>query len=198
MPHIARLKITLDEIEPTVMRRVEVPADIRLDDLHLVVQIAMGWENYHLYEFRVGDMAWGIPDPDIRGFSPDEPLAARKATLADLLAHAGGKTFQYAYDFGDGWEHTVTVEAIAEAAPDAVYPRLVAAERACPPEDVGGPWGYAEYLKAIANRRHKRHRELTAWRGPGFDPAAVDEESIRKELASLARRMARRKPRAHT
>lgn len=194
MPQIARLNITLDHVEPTIMRRVEVPADIRLDDLHLVVQVAMGWENYHLYEFRVGEMAWSIPDPDIRGFSPDEPLAASKATLADLLAQAGGKIFQYVYDFGDGWEHTVKVEAIAEAAPDAVYPRLVAAERACPPEDVGGPWGYADYLEAIADPKHERHAELIEWRGPGFDPALVDEESIRRELASLASRLARRKP----
>jgi Plasmid pRiA4b ORF-3-like protein len=193
MPNIARLKITLDNVAPAVERRVEVPADIRLDDLHLVIQVAMPWDNYHLYEFRAGAIAWGIPDPDVRGFSPSEPRPASKATLADLLAEAGGERFAYAYDFGDGWEHSVEVEAIVAAVPDITYPRLIGAHGRCPPEDVGGPWGYADYLDAIADPKHERYEELIEWRGPGFDPAIVDEAAIHKGLASLAKRLLRRK-----
>jgi hypothetical protein len=193
MTKIARLKITLDDVQPAVVRRVAVPADIRLDDLHLVFQIAMPWENYHLYEFRAGGIAWGIPDPDVRGFSPTEPRPASKATLADLLAEAGGQRFAYEYDFGDGWEHSVEVDAIVAPAPDVAYPRLIGAEGRCPPEDVGGPRGYARYLEAIADPKHERHEELIAWRGPGFDPAAVDEAAIRRGLAGLAKRFLWRK-----
>jgi hypothetical protein len=195
MTRIARLRITLDDVTPPVTRLVEVPLSIRLDDLHLVIQAAMGWENYHLYEFRLDDMAWGIPDPD-GVFTDDDPLPAKKATVADLVVDRSATELQYAYDFGDGWEHTVSVEAIAEMAPDALYPRLVTAEGQCPPEDVGGPWGYAEYLEAINDPKHERHDEMIEWRGPGFDPTAVDKAAIAKELSALAKRFSRRKRRA--
>jgi hypothetical protein len=190
MADIARLKITLNDVKPRVLRRIEVPLDVRLDDLHLVFQIAMGWENYHLWEFRAGDISWGVPDPDDP--YPGDPLPAKKARLAELL-DAAGKTFHYAYDFGDGWEHSVVVEAVGPAAAATAYPRLIAAEGACPPEDVGGPWGYDEYLKAIRNPRNKRHAEMIEWRGVGFDPSAVDADTINKGLSALAKRPARRK-----
>lgn len=187
MPQIARLKIVLDEVEPAVMRRLDVPLDIRLDHLHLVIQAAMPWENYHLYEFSTDDgPGWGIPDPDLDGPDPQFRPAA-EATLAHLLESAGGKTFTYAYDFGDGWLHVVKVEQIAEAEPGAAYPRLLAAHGACPPEDCGGPFGYARYLEAIADPEHEDHDDMIAWRGPGFDPDHVDEQGIAKDLAALAK-----------
>ena len=191
MPDIARLKIALDEVDPEVMRRVEAPLTLRLDDLHLVIQIAMGWENYHLYEFRIGQVAWGIPDPDWP--AGDNPLPAAKAMIADLVEQTRTKSFKYFYDFGDGWEHTIKIEALAEAEPAIVYPRLLAAQGCCPPEDVGGPWGYVDYLEALADPKHERHAELLDWRGPGFDPNFVDETAICLELDRLAKRLARRK-----
>lgn len=192
MPDVARLKITLDEVRPRVVRRLEVPLDVRLDDLHLIVQAAMPWENYHLYEFRAGKVAWGEPDPEW-DFPGSSPLPARKATLRDLL---GGtrRSFSYVYDFGNDWRHSVRVEAIGEADPETAYPRLLTAQGRCPPEDVGGPWGYESYLEAMADPGHERHAEMIEWRGPSFDPATVDETAIRKELARLAKRFARRKP----
>jgi hypothetical protein len=102
---IARLKITLDDVKPAVVRRVEVPLTIRLDRLHLVLQAAMGWTNSHLYEIRARDVGWGMPDPDWG----DGPLDARKTRLLDVLEDTGVKTLKYLYDFGDGWEHTVKV-----------------------------------------------------------------------------------------
>ena len=123
---------------------------------HLVIQIAMGWDNDHLYEFRVGRRSFGIPDPDLRDFQ-DGPDDASAATLADIFAKGGKKAFEYMYDFGDSWNHSIKVESVAEAAPDRGYPRLIAAKGACPPEDVGGPWGYADFLKAIGDPRHERH-----------------------------------------
>ena len=195
-PAIARLRITLDEVTPTVFRRIEVPLGLCLDDLHLVIQAAMGWENGHLYEFRSGHAAWGILDEDPGWRLGDGPRAAHNATLAELIGQAKRKSFKYLYDFGDDWEHTVTVEKLAEADPAARYPRLLAAKGACPPEDCGGPWGYADYLDAICNPAHANHREMINWRGPGFDPDDANETGIRKHLdrlaASLGTRQAQR------
>lgn len=191
---IARLLVQLDEVKPPVRRRVEVPLAIRLDNLHLVIQAAMGWENYHLYEFRTGrDTAYGVPDPDWADLGPS-CLPAKQASLAELLKHASGRTkaFTYVYDFGDNWRHTVKLEAITAAEPDTRYPRLVSAERACPPEDVGGPWGYADFLEALADPAHERHDEMLEWSGEAFDPAAVDETAIRTRLSALASRMTKR------
>lgn len=190
---IACLKITLDHVEPAVVRRLEVPFDIKLSDLHLVIQAAMPWWNYHLYEFRARNRHWGLPVPDF-GW-PDMPrvLPAKDASLAELVTIASTKTFTYVYDFGDDWEHKVKIEKTCEAAPGVAYPRLVEAKGRCPPEDAGGPWGYAEYLEAMADPSHERHAEMVAWRGPGFDPNIVDAVSIEKDLVKLAKRWSRAK-----
>jgi hypothetical protein len=190
---IARLAIALAEVKPPVRRRIEVPLDIRLDRLHRVFQIVMGWEDYHLYEFRIGrSIAYGVPDSDW-DFPGSSPRPANKATLADLLAQTRNKTFQYVYDFGDDWRHTGKLEALAQAEPNTIYPRLLSAQGRCPPEDVGGPRGYAEYLRAMADPRHERHADMVEWRGPDFDPTAVDDANIQKQLSRLAPRP-RRKP----
>ena len=185
---IARLRIILDKVKPPVRRWVEVPLSTRLDRLHNIFQIVMGWENYHLYEFRIGrEVAYGVPDPDwdLPGSSP---RPANKTMLASLLAHTGNKTFKYVYDFGDDWLHTVKLEGLAAPEPQTTYPRLLAAKGRCPPEDVGGPWGYAQYLEAMADPDHELHAEMVEWRGPDFDPNAVDEAAIRKRLYRLAPR----------
>jgi Plasmid pRiA4b ORF-3-like protein len=184
---IARLTITLHEVEPPVMRRIEVPLTIKLDRLHLVLQAALGWTDSHLYEFRARDVGWGIPDPDW----PDGPLDARKARLVDVLEDTGAKSFRYLYDFGDGWEHTLKIERIVDAAPGIAYPRLIEASGRCPPEDIGGPWGYGDFLDAIADPKHERHVESMEWIGEPFDPETVDAEGHAQALAVLAKRWAR-------
>jgi hypothetical protein len=127
---------TLDDVKPPVLRRIEVPFDIRLDRLHLAIQAAMGWTNSHLYELLAGDVGWGVPDP---GWS-DGPRDARKARLNDvLLEDVGTKTLRYIYDFGDGWAHTIKIERLVDPRPGVAYPVLIDALGCCPPEDIGGP-----------------------------------------------------------
>src|SRR4029077_7531466 len=109
---VARLKITLDGVKPAVLRRVEVPFDIRLDRLHLTIQAAMGWTNSHLYEIRGGGVGWGTPHPDA-GWGGDF-MDAAKARLGDILEDIGTKTLKYLYDFGDGWEHTIKIERLID------------------------------------------------------------------------------------
>ncbi|HXQ50423.1 MAG TPA: plasmid pRiA4b ORF-3 family protein [Stellaceae bacterium] len=185
---IARLRITLDDVKPAVLRRIEVPLDIRLDHLHLAIQAAMGWSNSHLYEIRARDVGWGDPDPDGR----DGPLDARKARLISVLEDVGTKTLRYIYDFGDGWEHTIKIEGIAHASPGVAYPRLVEATGRCPPEDIGGPWGYAELLQAISDPKHERHAELKEWIENDFDPNVVDTDRLADALTALAKRWGRK------
>jgi pRiA4b ORF-3-like protein len=185
---IARLKITLDDMEPAVIRRVETSFDIRLDRLHLLIQAAMGWTNSHLYEIRVGDVGWGIPDP---GW-PDGPLDARKARLADVIEDVGTRTLRYIYDFGDGWEHTIKIDRLGDPAPGVACPRLIEASGRCPPEDVGGPWGYGELLEAIADPKHERHAEFKEWIADDFDPHVVDAKWLAGEVAALAKKWSRK------
>jgi hypothetical protein len=163
---IAHLRIKLNDVEPGVVRRVEVPLAIRLDRLHLLLQAAMGWTDSHLYEFRARDIGWGVPDPDFG----DGLLDARKARLADVVQDTGVRSLKYLYDFGDGWEHTVHIERITDAAPGIKYPRLIKSTGRCPPEDVGGPCGYRDLLEAIADPDHEQHAETLTWAGSPFDP----------------------------
>src|SRR5208283_6014517 len=185
---IVRLKVTLDDVEPKVLRRIEVPADIKLDRLHLTLQAALGWTNSHLYEIRVKDARFGLPDPDW----PDGPLDARKARLTDLLEGVGAKTLRYLYDYGDGWEHTIKVERLDDPQPGVLYPRLIEASGRCPPEDIGGPWGYAEFLEAIGDPKHERHAEFKEWLADDFDPNLVDAGWLAEEVTTLAKRWSRK------
>ncbi len=187
---IARLKVTLDDVKPAVQRRVEVPLAIRLDRLHLVLQAAIGWMDSHLYEIRARDVGWGRPDPDFG----DGPLDAKKARLVDVLEDVGTKTIKYLYDFGDGWEHTVKVERVIDAVPGLAYPVLIDAVGRCPPEDVGGPWGYAEFLDALADPAHENHAEMKDWIGETFDPKAIDIKALADDVAALAKAWTRKPP----
>ena len=185
---IAHLRIKLDDVEPAVVRRVEVPLTIRLDRLHLVLQAAMGWTNSHLYEIRARDVGWGRPDPDFG----DGPLDASKARLVDVLEDVGARSLKYLYDFGDGWEHSVRIERITDAVPGIAYPRLIEAAGRCPPEDVGGPWGYREFLDAIADPNHQEHAERLQWIGRNFDPNDTDAEALAQAVHALAKKWTRR------
>ena len=187
---IARLKVTLDDVKPAVQRRLEVPLTIRLNRLHLVLQAALGWTDSHLYEIRAGGVGWGMPDPDF----DDGPLDARKARLVDVFEDVGTKTIKYLYDFGDGWEHTIKVERVTEAVPGVAYPVLLDARGRCPPEDVGGPWGYDEFLEALADPDHEDHADTKTWAGRNYDPKVVDVEGLAAAVAALAKAWTRKPP----
>lgn len=193
---IARLKITLDDVRPAILRRLEVPFDIRIDRLHLTIQAAMAWTNSHLYELRAGGAGWSTPYPDADWDS--DFLDARKARLNDIFEDIGTKTLKYLYDFGDGWEHTIKIERLMMPEPGVLYPRLIEVKGRCPPEDCGGPWGYAELLEVIKNPKHERHAELTEWIGDNFDPDAVDTESLTEGVAALAKKWSPKPARIRT
>ena len=186
---LARLKITLEEVKPCVERRVVVRLGIRLDQLHAVIQAAMGWSNGHLWELRAAGAGWGprIPD-DAFG---DGPLDATKATLLDVLEDAGTRTLTYLYDFGDGWRHKIKLERIFDGVPGLETPFLLEAKGRCPPEDIGGPSGYADFLSAMAAPDDPRHAEWINRFPAGFDPSTVETGTIEARLETLAKRWTR-------
>ncbi|GAB3802394.1 plasmid pRiA4b ORF-3 family protein [Micromonospora zhanjiangensis] len=165
---IFQLKVTLSDVTPPVWRRVLVPGGYTLDRLHRVFQLALGWQNYHLHSFDVDGVQYGEPDPDGELIVRDELEHRLDAVLGK------GTRFRYVYDFGDWWEHEVTVEDIFGADPDERYPVCVVGERACPPEDCGGPFGYRTMLAALADPAHPEHDSTRRWLGRPFDPEEFD------------------------
>ena len=181
---IIEIKVTLEGIEPAITRTLQVPSSIRLDKLHLTLQAAMGWTNSHLYMFEADGATWGIPDPDFGG----DDLPANKTTLAQLIQDTGAKTISYLYDFGDGWDHKITITGISDPVPGNLYPRLTKVRGKCPPEDVGGFPGYEEFLEAMADPKHPEHSTLKEWYGGPFDPNRPESDELRLEVLKLAKR----------
>ena len=174
---IYQIKVTLDGIRPPIWRRILVRSDDSLVELHDTIQIAMGWENYHLHHFIVGDVFYGVPDPEYLCEMYDES----GVLLCDIAPEVGDK-FKYEYDFGDGWLHTVLVEKIVESERGVKLPVVIKGRRACPPEDVGGPWGYELFLEAMKDPEHPEHEMYTGWIGGEFDPEAFDLSGVNKML----------------
>jgi len=177
---VHQLKVTLKGSKPPIWRRIQVPSDTSLYRLHLILQVVMGWTNSHLYQFVVGRTYYGDPDPDYGG----EMKNARTRKLSQV-APAEKDRFVYEYDFGDDWEHDILVEKVLPAVPGVRYLACLGGKRACPPEDCGGIWGYAELLEAIKDPNHPEHEEMVEWVGGEFDPEAFDLEEINESLRDM-------------
>jgi len=170
---IYQLKITLKESRPPIWRRFQVRSDVTLAKLHRIIQEVMGWFDGHLHQFIVGRIYYGVPDPDDLSETRDE----RKVRLDQILSVPGRKIV-YEYDFGDGWEHEIVLEKILSPDPKTRYPRCLDGARACPPEDCGGIYGYADFLEAIRNPEHEEHEEMLEWIGGEFDPEHFDAKGV--------------------
>jgi hypothetical protein len=185
-----QFKITLKDIAPPIRRRIQV-RDCTLDKLHEHIQTAIGWTNSHLHSFKINDKEYGDQDLLDDEFA-DEFEDSTSTKISDILPRSSKRLrFEYEYDFGDSWHHEVVFEGCLRAERGGRYPLCVEGSRACPPEDVGGTWGYQEYLEAMADPDHERHDEFVGWRGP-FDPEAFDPVKATKldeaEAAGLALR----------
>lgn len=179
---VLQLKVELQGVRPKVWRRVLVPASIRLPKLHGVLLRAMGWGGGHLHEFEFAEGRYGEPDPDW----PDESMADEtRVTLTKALD--GGSTFTWVYDFGDHWAHKIKIERVdtLPAALKLQFAMCLAGAGACPPEDIGGAPGYADFLQAIADPAHPGHREMTEWIGRPFDANAFDVQEVQERLYGI-------------
>lgn len=183
---VYQFKITLLGVKPLIWRRIQVP-DGTLDDLHEHIQTAMGWTNSHLHQFMIRGRRYGDPELLDDDLLEDELGDSTHTELSVLLAKARKPMkFSYEYDFGDSWEHEVIFEGVVAAEAGVRYPRCTDGACACPPEDVGGVWGYAEFLEAIRNPKHEEHVDMLEWIGGKFNPeqfsAAAATKAMRRGL----------------
>lgn len=183
---IARIRIELEHIETRIWRRVDVSLSTNLRALHEIIQAVMPWENYHLYQFAVGDRVYGEPDPEdaVWGQKIYQAKGMRLGTLIDR----GVTEFLYTYDFGDDWQHRIIVESVSEADAEIDYPLFIDGERTAPPEDVGGPSGFLDFVEAMAKPRHPQRKDLVRWYGGPFNPVDFGAESIAESIRTLARK----------
>lgn len=183
---VFQLKIVLEESRPPIWRRVLVPADMKLPDLHGVIQLSMGWQDSHLYHFMVGMRQEGLrfygdPAPlDIDLWQLGEGRFINDLDVpVDHLLVNEKDWIRYEYDFGDGWMHRLTLEKLlVEPLREARIPRCIAGRRACPPEDVGGLWGYEKALAVLADPTDPEHEERREWMGEDFDSERFDREVV--------------------
>jgi Plasmid pRiA4b ORF-3-like protein len=179
---VYQFKITLLESHPPIWRRIQVK-DGKLDKLHENIQTAMGWTNSHLHHFRINDQLYGDPELMQENFEELEYKDSTTTKISDILPRDGkGFRFVYEYDFGDSWEHEVLFEGILLAESKVKYPLCLDGARACPPEDCGGVWGYADFVEAIQNPDNEQHEEMLEWVGGKFDPERFDPAKATKQM----------------
>ncbi|HYQ62661.1 plasmid pRiA4b ORF-3 family protein [Actinophytocola sp.] len=180
---VYQLKVGLSGAKPPIWRRLEVPADVSLDRLHVIIQVAFDWDGSHLHVFETPYGDFGLPDPEL-GHRP-----ADEVSLAQVLPGERAK-ITYVYDFGDNWRHEIVVEKVLDPDGLVTYPRCTGGRRATPPEDCGGIWSYADLLEVLADPAHPEHANSLEWLGldsaAEFDPAAFDAPAITKALSSLS------------
>jgi hypothetical protein len=176
---IYQIKVTLKDSKPPIWWRIQVSGETNLYKLHRILQKVMGWEDYHLHQFEINKKKYVHPDAELEDVQDE-----RKFKLVQLPLKEGS-TFIYGYDFGDSWDHELLVEKISPSEETRISPLCLGGERACPPEDCGGIWGYEEFLEAIKDPKHERHEKLLNWIGGVFDPEAFDLNAINKGLRRI-------------
>jgi len=177
-----QFRLTLRTIEPPIWRRIRVAPELTLSDLHKVIQILFGWSERHLWQFEVALQTYADYEDE---FDEVNVLPAATMRLAGLPATL--KRFAYNYDFGDDWWIEVAVEGSGEDLPDGARVLCIDGARSGPPDDVGGPWAYPEFLNAVSNPGHRDHAKMLEWVGGAWDAEAFAAETINRELARWSR-----------
>jgi hypothetical protein len=178
-----QIKITLVGAKPPIWRRILIADSVSLPRFHDIVQTVMGWTDSHLHQFIADGKCYGTPDPDDDFM---DTLDERRYRIGQLLGREKD-ALRYEYDFGDGWQHKITLEKVLPVDPGTILPICVKGKGACPPEDVGGIWGYYSFLEALADPTHPEHEEYKEWIGGEFDPLACDIDGINAMLAEHCR-----------
>ena len=173
-----QIKVSLAEAKPPIWRRLWVPSNIDLAGLHQIIQIAMGWEDYHMHQFFINGEYYGhnISEMDDMEWNDEQG-----AVLSSVFPGEKSKII-YEYDFGDGWVHEILLEKILPLDKKETLPTCIKGKRACPPEDCGGIWGYENLLEALADPKHEEHEEMLEWIGDTIDPEAFSVEEVNAQF----------------
>ena len=181
---ICQFKIELQHIEPSIWRCIEVPYDYTFWDLHVAIQDAMGWDDAHLHLFLIKQEGSRVPaqigipmENDFVGMPELERRASWEVPLSEIFTLPGVEV-EYEYDFGDSWQHKILLESIHLAKNRARYPKCIDGQRACPPEDCGGIWGYQNIIEILADRKHPEYEETREWVGR-YDPERFDTKRVK-------------------
>ncbi|WP_269139289.1 plasmid pRiA4b ORF-3 family protein [Nostoc sp. UHCC 0870] len=172
---VYQLKITLKNIRPPIWRRIQVLSSTTLEQLHLIVQEVMGWDNYHMHQFSIAGIDYGQTQREFN-------VRSEKTVKLSQVVKSEKFKFSYTYDFGDSWEHEILVEKELPSTPNTNYPICITGKRACPPEDCGGSWGYAELLEIITSPSHPEYEERMEWVGESFNPDTFDINEVNQRL----------------
>ncbi|MEI7699291.1 MAG: plasmid pRiA4b ORF-3 family protein [Planctomycetia bacterium] len=182
---VYQFKITLLGSKPPVWRRIQIQ-DGTLSELHGLIQAAMGWTDSHLHEFRIQGQTYGDPKMLSLGFEDFNGVDSTKTDISQILPGTSKPfSFKYIYDFGDSWEHEILLEKSLTVKPQIQYPRCLEGKRACPPEDCGGVWGYADSLKALSNPNHEEHENIVEYFGSRFNSQHFDAEKASKAMQGV-------------
>jgi hypothetical protein len=193
-PQPVALRVELQDVAPLIWRRVLVSNQWTLASLHHYLQWVMGWTDTHAHEFEVGA---GVVAPDwwLHEVGLDTDTSTyrdeRRVSVAAVVTELGARgEFEYRYDMGDGWQHRIVIESPPPhwAKQDLRLPLCLAGENACPPDDVGGPHGYVQFLEIIADRNHEQHEDMVRWIGGVFDPKGFDLNRLNREWKGTKRR----------
>jgi hypothetical protein len=177
---LLQIKVSLSDVDPPIWRRLLVASSTDLAELHQIIQLAMGWTNSHPHQFTAGHQQFGIPDIEFG----DSTIPERGKRIGSLLKREA-QWIIYEYDFSDSWEHRITLEKILPYRPEEAGPQCSDGRRGCPPEDVGGAWGYQEFLEAYCDRGHPDHQEKVDWIGRSYDPERFDIDDVNRKLKGL-------------
>lgn len=179
-----QLKVILTFVKPSIWRRIVVPGNLTLWQLHTVLQVIMEWEESHLHLFEIQDARYGDPSDNEMGLNniKDEHLFK----LERVIPRQVGYRFSYTYDFGDSWEHVLLVEKILPPDKADNLPVCLKGSRAGALEDSGGPVGYMQVLAARHDPEHPDHLDAVEWIGETFDPEFLDIDEINQRLKLLA------------
>jgi hypothetical protein len=178
---IFQIQISLNGFKPKIWRRIQLKSDTLLPDLHDIIQITMGWKNYHLHQFIKNREFYAEPSLE------DEmgTIDYSKIKLSAMLKKEKD-SMKYEYDFGDGWIHTILLEKILPVDPNTMYPVCLAGKLHCPPEDCGGVWGYSDLLEILKDPKHEDYEDSIEWLGDDFDPNEFNLELINAYLTGCS------------
>lgn len=182
---ILQLKIQLRDSKPPIWRRVLVKESTLLGDLHIILQVIMGWTDSHLHMFLHNGQEYGPFYPDDDYNEDIEDLKNEDHyTVRDFLKRAKAKMV-YIYDFGDDWTHEIILEGTEKDCKEPFLPACITGEKACPPEDCGGISGFYRMLSQLEDKESEDYEEIRDWLGEDFNPDFFDIKKINKSLKKI-------------
>jgi hypothetical protein len=185
---IIQADIHIVGIHPVISRRFELPGNLNLAQLHELIQASFEWTDSHLHQFDIGGLTYGAPEFDEGNWSDRRTFEASDVRMCDFATYGPAPLIIfYEYDFGDSWTHVIELSRKVKET-GVKYPRCVAGSRRAPPEDVGGPSGYFDFLEAWYDPRHEEHKNMRRWAGRSFNPERFNLDTNNKAIAKAIRR----------